>query len=395
MADHAIGELPRIALVFGQESAIAHLRGVLAGQVEVVYAAAADEFDVGRLREAQAVAAVVSLDGGDWLEAVAGRLDDAGIAVVYDDPEISCGLDGWERARWSRHLLAKLRGSHDVDPPRPQVPAAEAPVVVTAVAASDGLATTPACADVAMAEQPLSPEEIETMTVDLAAAQPPEAAAPADDKAAVQAPADVMDMDLAIEEAASAARREPGESIGDDGPEQGVAAQALPATVDTDFNAEGSLDVDTEALSAMIDARLAEPQAQGSEDSPEVWRVVGDVAAQPDTAPEAPAPAAPAAATPANAAADDADVLAGLPSLDDWQLVDPDVPAAASGKPQQASELSLPDSFADLELVPMDTIVPLKVNTDPIERWLHESAPAKPRAAADDDSKAKAGGGKA
>src|SRR5581483_10831780 len=28
-------------------------------------------------------------------------------------------LAGWARARWARHLAAKLRGSEDVDPPRP------------------------------------------------------------------------------------------------------------------------------------------------------------------------------------------------------------------------------------------------------------------------------------
>lgn len=74
---------------------------------------------------------------------------------------------------------------------------------------------------------------------------------------------------------------------------------------------------------------------------------------------------------PAAAADDDADVLASLPSLDDWALVDPDVaPAAAtSSGARKSSEPVLSDAFAGLELVPMETIVPLRVDADPIERW--------------------------
>ncbi len=74
---------------------------------------------------------------------------------------------------------------------------------------------------------------------------------------------------------------------------------------------------------------------------------------------------------PAEAVNDDTDVLASLPSLDDWALVDPDVaPATAvdSGA-RKSSEPVLSDAFAGLELVPMETVVPLRVDADPIERW--------------------------
>ena len=74
---------------------------------------------------------------------------------------------------------------------------------------------------------------------------------------------------------------------------------------------------------------------------------------------------------PAAAADDDADVLASLPSLDDWALVGPDVaPAtAADSGARKSSEPVLSDAFAGLELVPMETVVPLRVDADPIERW--------------------------
>ncbi|WHZ19296.1 MAG: hypothetical protein OJF55_001445 [Rhodanobacteraceae bacterium] len=380
MPDHAAHELPRIALVYGQEAAAAHVREAVDGQVEVVYAATAGEFDVGRMRDTRATAALVNLDDGGWLDAIEAPLHAAGVTVVYNDPEISRGLDGWERARWLRHLVAKLRGSRDVDPPRPGAIASPAP----AAAEDAGAAAAPA--DAGLTALPLSPEEIETMTVDLVAEQEPAPAAAAENVAAVNgAPADVMAMDLAIDEAAaSASKAGSGRSeIADAEPE----THGLPAEPDADFSPEGALDVDTEALSAMIDARLAEPVV--SSESSEVWRVAA--AAEPsrvDTSAGVEA-LAPSAA----AARDDANVLASLPSLDDWQLVDPETPAAAVEKQEQkAPETAWAETLAGLELVPMETVVPLRINADPIERWLHGSEPVKP---VETDGAAQANGGKA
>ena len=167
MPDQAMGALPRIALVFGDEAAVAHVREAMVDHADIVYAAPAAEFDASRQLSAGATAALVNLDGGDWLDDVETKLHAAGIAVVYNDPEISQSLEGWERARWLRHLVAKLRGSREVDPPRPEnlslpVPMAQVETVAPVVA----LAASPASAVV---ERPLSPEEIETMTVDFGA----------------------------------------------------------------------------------------------------------------------------------------------------------------------------------------------------------------------------------
>lgn len=228
------------------------------------------------------------------------------------------------------------------------------------------------------------------MTVALAAEQYP-ANAPLPDGAAAapQSPADMMAMDLAVEEAAaSAAGMRPAATTG-----TGAAQPA--ASQDAGFDTDQGLDVDTEALSAMIDARLAEPEAAMPSDSSQVWRVVGDdtvASAQSDGVAATPV-AQPRAVTPTRPAAqDDADVLASLPSLDDWALVDPESPVA---KPAVAAdkvmESTLLNSLAGLELVPMETIAPVHVRTDPIERWLHESEPVKPRAG--NDAAAKASGG--
>lgn len=400
MPDHATHELPRIALVYGQEAAVAHVRDAVGEQLDVVYAAPAGEFDVARMQDARVAAALVNLDdGGDWLDAVEARLEQAGIAVVYNDPEISRGLEGWERARWLRHLVAKLRGSSDVDPPRPEPGLPPAPETHPAVAAAPAVETAPETPEIAtpagdatLAELPLSPEEIETMTVDLAAEQEPAAAAAND------APADVMAMDLAVEEAAASATRAEALEAANADP----GAPALPtAPPDTDFDS-GGLDVDTEALSAMIDARLAESEAETPSDSPQVWRVASGGAVSPvqmeavaEAATTNPTPdATTPAVEPAPAVPDDADVLASLPALDDWALVDHEAPATATEKhvDKTPPEPTFSDNFAGLELVPMETIAPVHISTDPIERWLDDSKPAKPDA---ETTNARAGGGKA
>lgn len=396
MLDQARDGLPHIALVYGQAAAAEHVRDAVAGQVEIVYAAAAGEFDVARMATVHATAALVNLDDGDWLGDVEARLLDAGVAVVYNDPEISRGLDGWERARWLRHLVAKLSGSREVDPPRPAS-------AVPLVSADTDAATTPESESGAViapesppevvvpaaeaAELPLSSEEIEsmTMTVALAAGQDP-MNMPQPDVATImaQSPADLMAMDLAVEEAAASATGT-----------RPAASAGIGAAQDAGFDADAGLDVDTEALSAMIDARLAEPETTVPSDSSQVWRVVGDSEApsgQPEGAGESAVAAAvvPPAIEPA--VEDDADVLASLPSLDDWALVDAEAPLAkAAPAGSKSPEPILSDSFAGLELVPMETIVPVHTHTDPIERWLHESSSAKPHA---EGGAAKASGGK-
>ncbi|MFC4729606.1 chemotaxis protein CheB [Coralloluteibacterium thermophilus] len=56
----------------------------------------------------------------DALDRFEALVDDPAIEVVFDDVEVTGGLSGWERARWVRHLLAKLGGHDDVLPPPPE-----------------------------------------------------------------------------------------------------------------------------------------------------------------------------------------------------------------------------------------------------------------------------------
>ncbi|MES2402771.1 MAG: hypothetical protein V4567_00360, partial [Pseudomonadota bacterium] len=173
MLDQKIPARPRVALVFGDADSASHLRDAVASQVEIVYETAAADFDVARVTGAQATAALVNLDDCDSLDSVEARLQDTGVAVVFNDPEISSKLEGWAQARWLRHLTAKLSGSSDFDPPRPIV-APAAPVIAEAVSAAEGLPenATPAAAEaLRVVERPLSPAEIESMTADFGALQ--------------------------------------------------------------------------------------------------------------------------------------------------------------------------------------------------------------------------------
>lgn len=407
MPDQAAPGLLCIALVFGDEAAAAHVREAMHGHANIVYATSAADFDGARMAGANVAAALVNLDDGDWLDSIETNLDAAGIAVVYNDPEISRGLDGWERARWLRHLLAKLRGSTDVDPPRPEQAGLPS---VDESAALEPEAPAPIEAGRAVVERPLSPQEIETMTADFVAEResvsvqviqpaPQPGVVIVDRPSAADAPADAVDSDGASTQIAPPATT-------DDAPEPvqiaAVATDASPGgdveqpndeASETGVDSDDDLDVDTETLSAMIDAQLADSESRTHPDSREVWRVVEGGAASPvqlDTAGEANSAVPPTAGKPAEqlrveaVAQDDSDVLASLPSLDDWQLVDPEAdlapePATAATGDSRGAEAAFSDSFAGLELVPFEVISPVADAREPVERWMSDDKAETPK----------------
>ena len=387
MSDQSIPARPRVALVFGEADSAGHLRDAVSDHVEIVYASSAADFDVARLAGARATAALVNLDDCASLEAVETRLQEAGVAVVFNDPEISSKLEGWAQARWLRHLTAKLRGSSDFDPPRPAVSAVAAAAESSDSPEAGSLIASGADDAQPIADRPLSPAEIESMTADFGAPPARLAMAPAGvDAALAQFPisVDAANADEPMAQAGNAAPAPADMTTAMD------AAGARPEAGDEHGDA-GMLDVDTETLSALIDARLA-AAGEPAQDAPEVWRVAdgGAVSAVvlPSVAQE-PAAAALADAVQPAAAVDDADVLKGLPSLDDWQLVDPEAPVApVAGAKRDERDLSgLSIDFAGLELVPMDSAGTVERKPEPIERWMHAGegkagagAPLKPEA---------------
>ena len=53
----------------------------------------------------------------DALERHDALLADPSVLVVFDEAEVAAQRDGWDAARWARHLAAKLHGHGDVLPP--------------------------------------------------------------------------------------------------------------------------------------------------------------------------------------------------------------------------------------------------------------------------------------
>ncbi len=78
------------------------------------------ELDPGQVASEQPTVVLVSLEPA--IEDSLGRFEDLlaapGIEVMYDDAETTRQLDGWDLARWARHLAAKLVGT-DLLPPAP------------------------------------------------------------------------------------------------------------------------------------------------------------------------------------------------------------------------------------------------------------------------------------
>ncbi len=51
------------------------------------------------------------------LDSFDGVLGDPGFEVMFEDADVAAKREGWEAARWARHLSAKLHGHTDVLPP--------------------------------------------------------------------------------------------------------------------------------------------------------------------------------------------------------------------------------------------------------------------------------------
>jgi two-component system chemotaxis response regulator CheB/chemosensory pili system protein ChpB (putative protein-glutamate methylesterase) len=111
-----------VALLSSTQGLHAHLKAALAEVgAHVVYDAAATQFDRAALDASGARVVVVNLDpdGDDEFAPLDALLSDDSLHVVFNEAAVSSRLQGWDQARWARHLVAKIVGAGEINPPRP------------------------------------------------------------------------------------------------------------------------------------------------------------------------------------------------------------------------------------------------------------------------------------
>lgn len=110
----------RVALLAREGEARARLEQALreAG-AELVVTADPATGSTGEVAAAAPEAVLVALEPAieDALDAWNELLADPAIAVIYDEAELAANREGWDAARWIRHLRAKLNRHDDVLPP--------------------------------------------------------------------------------------------------------------------------------------------------------------------------------------------------------------------------------------------------------------------------------------
>ncbi|HWS25922.1 MAG TPA: chemotaxis protein CheB [Xanthomonadales bacterium] len=289
----------RIALVFQQDEGTQALRTALANAgVVVAVESRASDLDPTVIFASDVDAIVVNLDAEleELLDEVTDALDSASQPVIYNDPAASSDLSGWDRARWLRHLAAKLKGQTNVTPPAP--PGAQAiPVPAPKTVEVSAAVAVAAPEDVAVAAEKAAPEVAADIPFDLGLA----------------------DLDLMFDAPASA-------HAGTEAEVRSLAADAARATGES-VSAPGD---------AMFALEMAELELMFDEPTSVAEGSAGSVESQQQAAiPEA-------VAAPADNASD-----LGLADLDAMFEMAPDTtPAQAPARPQA---LMLGDDIGDLD----------------------------------------------
>jgi len=132
-----------VALLFDDVELGGQLREALRERgARIVHEGALSTLSQSLLDSTGAQVLVVNLDeeAEDDLDRLYDVIDGDHPRVVFNDAQASRKLDGWDRARWARHLAVKVMAQGDLDPPRPH----DAPVVpetaVSEAAAAETLA---------------------------------------------------------------------------------------------------------------------------------------------------------------------------------------------------------------------------------------------------------------
>jgi len=118
--------VPAVALLFDDAGLGEQLRSALQERgARIVHEGPLRDLSRELLSSVDADVLVVNLDDED--DSALDRLDEAlegdRPSVVFNDAQASRRLEGWDRARWARHLAMKVLAMGDADPPRPPAPA--------------------------------------------------------------------------------------------------------------------------------------------------------------------------------------------------------------------------------------------------------------------------------
>ena len=125
--DELVETAPRVALLARQGAACDRLLVALrdAG-AEVVLVSDPAQTDVASVRQAGARALLIALEPAveEALDQFDALLADPSITVIFDEADLAAQREGWDAARWSRHLAAKLNRHEQVLPPGAEIDAA-------------------------------------------------------------------------------------------------------------------------------------------------------------------------------------------------------------------------------------------------------------------------------
>jgi len=113
---------PSIALLFDDTALVATLREALhACGARIVHEGSIAGINRDLLQDLDADVLVINLDdaAADALDPLYALVDGERPRLVFNDAAATAALAGWDRARWARHLAAKVLQNGDVDPPRP------------------------------------------------------------------------------------------------------------------------------------------------------------------------------------------------------------------------------------------------------------------------------------
>jgi chemosensory pili system protein ChpB (putative protein-glutamate methylesterase) len=113
---------PAVALLFDDTELGGQLREALHERgARIVHEGGVSSLSRDLLQQVGAEVVVVNLDDAadNALDRLYEAIEGDRPRVVFNDAQASRALTGWDRARWARHLAAKVLAVGDVDPPRP------------------------------------------------------------------------------------------------------------------------------------------------------------------------------------------------------------------------------------------------------------------------------------